>query len=152
MLKSYCTNSSLWLLKAQNYQNISPETLQDLLHSPWYVWPDNWLSCLFCTAITLCFGTITLMAEWKKSLCYKIILIWQGKTRNSRYTYLPRSPHKSCSVNITDSLNTKKILGKMATNRPYQIMMELILYEGFQPYGLALCALQQPPLRKLALL
>lgn len=31
-------------------------------------------------------------------------------------------------------------------------MMELILYEGFLPYGLTLCALQQPPLNKVALL
>jgi len=46
----------------------------------------------------------------------------------------------------------KKILGKKATRSPYQIMMEFILYEGFQPYGLALCALQQPPLSKSALL
>lgn len=39
----------------------------------------------------------------------------------------------------------------MATSRPYQMMMEFILYEGFQPYGLALCGLQQLPLSELAL-
>ena len=36
----------------------------------------------------------------KKSLCYKRILLWQGNTKNSRYTYFPRSAHSSCSVNI----------------------------------------------------
>lgn len=74
MLKSYCSNSSLWLLKAQRYPNISPETLQDLSHSPWYVWPDNWLSCLSCRAITHCFGMIALMAEKKNPSAISVYL------------------------------------------------------------------------------